>query len=742
MKLEHYFDAIRSAHEGELPLDAEQKKALRHNYIAPLWIIAGPGTGKTHTLVWLVLKRILVDDILPERAFVTTFTRKAAAELESRLIISRQKLINNGFAEAKAIDIPKMKIGTLHGLCSRILQDQRYDLTLRIRLLEDELVQQFFVRRSRNPLMECADIRFWSRFGMANPRDSHPPSSAKRADGACKLFNRMTENSVDVDAMFSSGDPDFERLADAYFRYQQSLRDSHRTDQAHLQQHFLEFLATPAGEALVADGFTVLVDEYQDTNPVQEQIYFRLAGEHGDLTVVGDDDQSLYRFRGATVESLIDFDRACQIYLSKKPVPVYLHENRRSHPEIVEWINRFIKYHPEMHDPRIRVRAPSKHDLKAESGIDGDYRAVMAIIERDNRAAAAKMVAIIDELMSKKMLTDYIQIALLTFSTRETTHGISAYTQALTAEGIPFYNPRNKRAQKDERLMAMVGALSQVLDPTFAITTLPRQLPKDVPDYITRARAEFTRLVDSGSYPELNQYVEASMEAVRRSTLDPAKTANRLKRAAGRRVTLSGLLYKLLGLEPFATDLTDPVGGERFKALNLILAEYESLYDDGYLKIENDPAGGTRIERWAPYNFYAIFIEGIHDGLNDPEDQEVSVLDGMVNVMTIHQSKGLQFEVVFVLRPDKQPFLSDTHVMEDELEPFITRPTKPARRPQDMRAAEDTIRLFFVAYSRAKRLLVLTGCNLKDWDRVLGRAKDGKPINTETRLLAQGVQLV
>ncbi len=107
----------------------------------------------------------------------------------------------------------------------------------------------------------------------------------------------------------------------------------------------------------------------------------------------------------------------------------------------------------------------------------------------------------------------------------------------------------------------------------------------------------------------------------------------------------------------------------------------------------------TRIERWTLYNFYSVFIEGIHDDLNDPEDDEVSIQPGMINVMTIHQAKGLEFEVVFVLRPDNQPSLNYTHVLEDLLDQFITRPTKPRHRSQELRAAEDAIRLFFVAYS-------------------------------------------
>ena len=207
-------------------------------------------------------------------------------------------------------------------------------------------------------------------------------------------------------------------------------------------------------------------------------------------------------------------------------------------------------------------------------------------------------------------------------------------------------------------------------------------------------------------------------------------------------MTVSALLYKLLSHEPFATDLTDPEGGERMKALNLVLADYESLYDNGELKLELDEDGEVCIRPWTLGTIYGVFVEGIHDGLNDPEDDEISIQHNAVNVMTIHQSKGLEFEGVFVLRPGSQPREGETHLLEDLLDPFAVSATKPPlRRPRHLRAAEDAVRLFFVAYSRAKHLLVLTGDHLDKWDRVLGRDSDGNSINTRTALAAQAVHL-
>ncbi|MBZ4418754.1 UvrD-helicase domain-containing protein [Myxococcus sp. RHSTA-1-4] len=739
MDIKQFLNGMRAAHGGHLPLSSEQERALRHDHrAAPLWIIAGPGTGKTHTLVWLVLKRLLVDRVAPERVFLTTFTRKAATELESRLVLSRQKLVDAKVPGADGFEVTQLCIGTLHSLCSRILQDVRYPPAFRIRVLEDEMAQQFFVRRSSNPLLRCDDISFWSRFGFIEADARFPPNTAARCEAACQLFNRMTENSVDLQAMLDSGDEHLQRLAEAYKSYEEKLTERQRTDQAHLQRYFLDFLSSAEGRAWKAEGFTVLVDEYQDTNPIQEQVYFTLAGAQGDLTVVGDDDQSLYRFRGATVESLVEFDRACQVRLNRKPLPVYLSENRRSHPGIVAWVNRFIGAHPDMVDTSVRVRAPGKPALSATSDILGAYKSVWAIAERKTPDAATKVVSMIRDLKREGLVQDYSQIALLSFSTRETSHSIGTYTKALREAKIPLYNPRSNTAHKDERFLGMLGALSNILDPDSAYQdSAVVRLPNGVIDYVDRARSAYAALAPS--HPELARYVDASIQAVRRARYDGSKDHNYLTRQGGRRVTGSGLLYKLLAHEPFASELTDPEGGERLKVLNLVLAEYESLFYDGELKLEPGEEG-TRLFGRTLQNFYGVFAEGVHDGLNDPEDDEISIIPGQVNVMTIHQAKGLEFEVVFVLRPDKQPFVGSTHILEDELDPYVRRLTRPPhRRSQELRAAEDTVRLYFVAYSRAKRLLVLVGHEQGKWDRALGRAEDGRALTTKAALQAQGV---
>jgi ATP-dependent exoDNAse (exonuclease V) beta subunit len=177
--------------------------------------------------------------------------------------------------------------------------------------------------------------------------------------------------------------------------------------------------------------------------------------------------------------------------------------------------------------------------------------------------------------------------------------------------------------------------------------------------------------------------------------------------------------------------------------VNLVLAGYESLYHDGQLRLAQDASGVSVIDPWTLREFYSVFVEGFHDGVNDPEDEDITIQEGMVNVMTIHQSKGLEFEVVFVLRPDKHNGPNETHVLEDLIDPLAHRRLKPSvRRTREQRAAEDNVRKYFVAYSRAKRLLVLVGSGLDDWGCALGRASNGSEISSLPGLLQQGVHLL
>ena len=117
------------------PLNDAQKKAVRHQQ-GPLWIIAGPGTGKTEVLVARCLRLMCCDGVDPKSILVTTFTEKAAMSLQQRISEGMADLCGR-YPQLEAVDASGLRIGTLHALCNDILQEYRYESYRNLRLLDD-----------------------------------------------------------------------------------------------------------------------------------------------------------------------------------------------------------------------------------------------------------------------------------------------------------------------------------------------------------------------------------------------------------------------------------------------------------------------------------------------------------------------------------------------------------------------------------------------------------------------------
>lgn len=712
-------------------LDDDQRRVLFHDFNTPLWVVAGPGTGKTHTLVWLVLRRLLVDGIAPDRLVLTTFTRRAAAELTERLFRFREQLVAAGCSGAETLDLAAVRIGTLHALCYQLLRESRFAPTWGMHLLPSRHAQQFFLHKTRNEIIRLEDLAFWERFGVAARGENEPlaPETWKRVEKASNLFNRLTEHGVDPARLSETGDRALGQLAHCFQAYQADLRAHQRMDLAQLQRHFLDYLQSPAGQAWVGDGLCVMVDEYQDTNVVQEDIYFALAGRRMDLMVVGDEDQSIYRFRGATVEALIGFDRACQARDRVLPTRVFLRENRRSHPDVVAWVNRFIRHHPAMRTAGtdFRVRTPDKPSLEARSRFTGAYNGVLTIVRSTHAEAAAEVAGLIAELRAEGYITNLNQVALLAYSTRETGFGVGEYVSALEDEGIAYHNPRSHSSISARYILGLVGAFCEMLG-------IPgRQLPGELP--------LAARIYDEGKtlHPRLAAYVQDVADAIRAQRPLPGTGGHFLYRRAHERETLLGLCYGLFGHEPFAAYLAQDVAGERLRAFACALAEYQALFDAGEIPLEVGPDGRSAVAAHARESFRGVFLSTISRGLTDPDDAG-GPRDEMVNVFTIHQAKGLEFDVVFVLKPEGQHGPDDTHLLEELLRDFTAQPGREMRlRAAVDRAAEDVARLYYVAYSRARRLLVIVnGHPSPRWERALGCLPDGAPL-TRSRLAMVGV---
>lgn len=717
-------------------LTGYQDAVVRHPQ-GPAWVLAGPGSGKTEVLTVMVLRLLYVDGdpiqanrVPPEAIFVTTFTEKAARNLEDRIAGMRAQLVAADPTLA-AIDTSKLRIGTLHGLCNDLLQEFRATNYQNVRLMDD-FEQALFVREHLSLIKQpnaAQEIAFWGEFPwLFTPKEwqtnrPYAPNRWNSTKAMIKLLNRLVEDRVSIPSLRAAGGQ-LARLADLHDEYLQHLQTNFRCDFSQLQSRFLDFLGTPLGQSFrMGDGTAanpgiqwVLVDEYQDTNPVQEAIYFALAerGPHN-LMVVGDDDQAMYRFRGGAVECMVTFDDACQVYLGIPTGQVArypLADNFRSHSGIVQFFSDYIAAFPTMQQPG--ARAP-KAAIVPRKAVAQNYPAVGTITGTTLVTLSGLLAQTVRGLVDNQVVNDPNECCLLLKSTKESPRNAAPYVDALGQQGLAVYNPRNKAFMQQEEVQGLLGALLAVLDPARRYATDPANR-NSVPSEEANIRAAYDQL--TAQYAPLADYVAQATAAIR------AKAGDRFD------CQLQELLYYLLALEPFSTWQQDPVRRVRMARLTKLLEGYASMpildpatglprpnVNRGMLRASAQYPGEVH-GAWLG-SFYHLFLGYVtQTGFDDEEDDEVICPPGMVPVMTMHQAKGLEFPFVFVGHMGEDAKVSYSHELESL---FANHPTNPARQfprlPATERAEMDLIRQYFVAYSRAKYALILLGTRSHFRDR-------------------------
>ena len=222
------------------PLTAEQEDILRHPN-GPGWVLAGPGSGKTEVLTVMLLRLLYVNEdpvqqerVAPESIFVTTFTEKAARNLGDRLATMRSYIIASDSSLA-GIDISKLRINTLHGLCNELLQEYRAPNYQNVRLMDDFEQAMFIYEHMeivKSPV-DARDVPFWTVFEFLFARNvwqsswRNCPRKWAMAKALVKIFNRLVEDRIDLAALQIAGGQ-MQRLADLYEEYNQLLVDNLR----------------------------------------------------------------------------------------------------------------------------------------------------------------------------------------------------------------------------------------------------------------------------------------------------------------------------------------------------------------------------------------------------------------------------------------------------------------------------------------------------------------------------------
>jgi DNA helicase-2/ATP-dependent DNA helicase PcrA len=335
-----------------------------------MFVIAGPGTGKTTALALRILKLIYVDGLDPASILATTFTKKAAGELRSRILgwgDQLRRAFLQGATPAvterlQRLDLNRVVTGTLDSLVEDVLTQWR------VPGQQPPVVLEPFVAESRMLRALWSNARHRNTDLAAYA--THLVGGAVRGfKGLARLCDevrgRYLHDQVDVPQYLAQTIPQHPGagVLDAVVRqYDQDLQTGLVVDFPALENRFLTDLAAGLLDAFANQIRVVLVDEYQDTNLLQEQIYLELTGyainNGGSVVVVGDDDQSLYRFRGATVELFVAFPVRVQQRFGFAPATVSLRNNYRSTPNLVAYFSDFANLDPAYAPARVVGKLP------------------------------------------------------------------------------------------------------------------------------------------------------------------------------------------------------------------------------------------------------------------------------------------------------------------------------------------------------------------------------------------------
>ena len=657
-----------------------EKKEISGHVAGPLLVIAGPGAGKTMAIVERVVNLIAHHQVAPENILVSTFTEKAAAELVSRI---SDRMAEEGLK----VSLNEMYIGTMHSIFLRVLKDYAEFTRLKKNYKTfDDFDQKYAVYRN-----------LYKRFKPLPNLDLVAPeqSNWSKADSICRFVNKVREEAIDAETLLAGHEPEIVALGEVYRTYQQILVEENAIDFSAIQSEMLSLIdANPQVLKELQEKFTYLIiDEYQDTNTIQERILLKLCGKRANICVVGDEDQSIYRFRGASVRNILQF---AANFPRGRCKTVVLDTNYRSHPDIVDFYNQWMTA-CDWKDGKKRFRFDKT--IRPRTGKTFDAcPTVVTLNGEDGEDWGDQLIDFIRRLQKEKVVTDLNQIAFLFHSVRN--KDVIALTERLEASGIPVFSPRSARFFEREETQLLIGLFMLLFPQVFKILDEKEEY---MPETVAYYRNAANRLA-------------AKLKEDPQGTAELVKWAKRKARehaflGAPTDYTFLGLFYEALKFPLFADYIkTDHDGTPRHsrEAFNLalfsqLLAKFEYIYGINVLS-----------PKWLESNLSHLFTQFLHfmlkGGLEEFEDYDERVPSGCVSVMTIHQSKGLEFPVVCVGSLSRNPRKSFT-ALDATLESKYFH--RPPFEPLDRIKFFDFWREYYVAFSRPQNLLVLTGVQSK-----------------------------
>ena len=741
----HIDDLIRAIKTFRPEPDDEQKKVIKPSPADPLFIVAGPGTGKTTCLTFRILKLVLVDGVPPKGIIATTFTKKAAEELRSRVLgwgfrvidaLASDPQLKSAQKDAVAkVDVNQVWTGTIDSLCEEVLRRHRAPGTQPPMLVDDFVSKTLLLReglfgqsRHKDNDLEAMLLRLHNaasnRFGF---------HIGTKAELLQTLWERRFQDQVqwnDFVQKAPAGEKTGRHRADeALADYDAALKQRGMVDFALLEHEVLVRLRGGQLQDFTKDLLVLLVDEYQDSNLLQEQIYFELAGAcKGALCIVGDDDQSLYRFRGATVDLFRDFPTRYKARFGVTPQPIFLTNNYRSTKSIIDLVNVYARLDAGYQAVRVANKPKLSHAPKAAQGVPilGIFRPTPDDLARDLaqfihqvfRGAGVTVHG--HRIIRDQAGGDVGDCALLCSSPAEYA---ASFGNAPPRERLPLllrrelgrlrprlqvFNPRGEDLAGIPLVQRFGGLLAECIDPGAVAQGNTSGLSQDVIGALNDWRNTAIAFVNDPKAPKgLLDYATGWVDR------DPKRKGLVWPRS----VSVIDLVYGLVHYFPELHD--DPEGQVYLEVFTRQLAACEQLGKFGAKLVHDpkDPGLGEASVKELLRDFLGPVAGGIV-GVNE-ELLETFPRDRL-SILSIHQSKGLEFPLTIVdvgsdFRSDHRAHAfkrfpqegGAPHRMEDLVRKHSSLGS-PSRSQVD-RAFDDLYRQFFVAFSRPQDVLLLVG---------------------------------
>lgn len=657
-------------------LNRSQESAIKHNK-GPLLVVAGAGSGKTTVITERIVNLVKQNLAIPSEILALTFTEKAANEMQERVDIA----MPYGYAE--------MWISTFHGFCDRVLRDEA--LAIGLPTNYSLLSTAEAIQLARRHIFDF-DLEYFRPVG--NP--------TKFVQAMLTHFSRLQDEDVTPEQylkwsknqkskMNSNNQEDkletakWWELAKAYKQYDKLKADGGFFDFGDLiVKTLLLFRSRPNILKKYQGKFKyVLIDEFQDTNFAQFELAMLLAGKRANITVVGDDDQSVYRFRGAAISNILQFRKRFP-----KAKTVVLTENYRTYQQILDSAYSLIQ-----HNNPDRLEIAENIDKRLVSKRKG-VGEVNFIHTKSSEQEAQKVAEEISRLVESGDY-DYSDFAILVRANSQA----DPFIAALGYLGIPcqFLGPEKLFEQPE--IIELVSYLKVLVNQEdsqslYQVLSMP-EMEIDQRD-ISQLLAESKKTHKSLWIVALESLENENLED--KTTQDITRLMELVENHATKTKNFSTgrILYEFLEGSGILSNLLSPSSERSLKRATNI-----GLFFEKIKKYESSHRGSNIFE-------VIDWLDLVSDLGDSPRAAETDwTAENAVNILTVHSAKGLEFPIVFMVNLVHLRFPSTNRAEPIPIPEALIKETLPSG---DFHLQEER-RLFYVGMTRARDRLYLTAAD-------------------------------